>query len=847
MAIHAVPADVSSVDLTVLRAVSGWTLQGNVNISSVYSSLGRYSCSWIRRFQNGTESTVPDVRLTLSPDPSNTTNQQDREGSCSFTKNLPSTMGNVIYRVSVSPGNSESEQSIQIVHRTPLHVQHSERGETEGRLMWYRGLGTNNLINSGTYGDNVLEMTPQVLTLSDHGVTQFRCDVDRAVDVTGAGYTADVGYPPSSTQLSISPPKLSENQAVTIDCQANGRPTPNMTLIRRDRGTVMSVELSPLSYTIPRSSCEDAGDYTCVASNSMGPDRENTDTMIVKCKPQTDRIPLSGVKVKLNDQPVTLSFDIRSYPAPDNFTFAYLGETSNTSTTRPLPQDIYLNAACVAKSSTPYEATCTVTVSRVSSRSAAGYFIMRVINSEGYQDYMFQIILDEEDENRSGTDSTSSVAIGLGVILAVLVLGVAVVVVWLWRRQWILPCAAREAATETTSRPLSTRDKSAPGKNLFEMPSTVPRAPAGPYDSLQMQDVGLRSPYAEIGHADDIEDTSAPYETPGIEPTNATPEEAEPLTLFDHVSSYDVALPYLIGVSRHGVDMTARVHRDCGFLFLLDFVHCRKILRAALTAEEIQMMSGRSWWVQPRINLLMIAGVLLSSPENKRSEHVLLCLDLLRRVLVAMFIAFISALAVGELQTSKRHSNKAKLAKVNTIGWQHGRFQLFVDAVRSLDALGGRSPKPKAVASVTVTFQISVPSIRREMARMFEAGNMSSWSEPAAVELESRNNGRGSPGPNPRCVICRQNRQEVVLPCGHKSICWVCFQCPSYLNQCRPYPLCYVCQGPIRTVFQDRTVQKNVSTYAKMRRIRSDYRGEGARGRCCVAHSGRGNVAHSHR
>ena len=65
-------------------------------------------------------------------------------------------------------------------------------GQPQGRLKCVK-VADGSQISVGGYGSTTLQMTPQTLTLSDHGVNKFRCDVDWVEDVTGQSFRASVG------------------------------------------------------------------------------------------------------------------------------------------------------------------------------------------------------------------------------------------------------------------------------------------------------------------------------------------------------------------------------------------------------------------------------------------------------------------------------------------------------------------------------------------------------------------------------------------------------------------------------------------------------------------------------
>ena len=67
----------------------------------------------------------------------------------------------------------------------------SSVGQPQGRLKWVK-VADGSQISVGGYGSTTLQMTPRTLTLNEHGVVKFRCDVDWVVNVTGEHFRASV-------------------------------------------------------------------------------------------------------------------------------------------------------------------------------------------------------------------------------------------------------------------------------------------------------------------------------------------------------------------------------------------------------------------------------------------------------------------------------------------------------------------------------------------------------------------------------------------------------------------------------------------------------------------------------
>ena len=68
----------------------------------------------------------------------------------------------------------------------------SSVGQPLGRLKWVK-VADGSQISVRSYGSTNLQMTPQTMTLSDHDVNKFRCDVEWVMNVTGEGFRASVG------------------------------------------------------------------------------------------------------------------------------------------------------------------------------------------------------------------------------------------------------------------------------------------------------------------------------------------------------------------------------------------------------------------------------------------------------------------------------------------------------------------------------------------------------------------------------------------------------------------------------------------------------------------------------
>ncbi|XP_070202999.1 peroxidasin homolog [Littorina saxatilis] len=94
-----------------------------------------------------------------------------------------------------------------------------------------------------------------------------------------------------------------ETDPVSLACIANGRPTPNIRILKGEgemkslpQGQVTAADEMTLTYLIPEVRCEDAGEYRCVVTNGQGTGtaRFSTVTLTVNCKATESSGGLSG-------------------------------------------------------------------------------------------------------------------------------------------------------------------------------------------------------------------------------------------------------------------------------------------------------------------------------------------------------------------------------------------------------------------------------------------------------------------------------------------------------------------------------------------------------------------------
>ena len=86
--------------------------------------------------------------------------------------------------------------------------------------------------------------------------------------------------------------KVNVSDTVNLTCQADGRPTPKMTLIRANSDVIASVPQGSPSLSDERKTvtgsvtvqCRDTGAYWCDVNNGVGSIQRRNVTILVQCK-----------------------------------------------------------------------------------------------------------------------------------------------------------------------------------------------------------------------------------------------------------------------------------------------------------------------------------------------------------------------------------------------------------------------------------------------------------------------------------------------------------------------------------------------------------------------------------
>ncbi|KAL8596202.1 hypothetical protein ACOMHN_021242 [Nucella lapillus] len=355
---------------------SQFRLDGKCNLNAgAKSSRKRFKCVWLRSGDG--DPWQQNVVL----------NENNYQSECKLTNDIPTDPGVYTYRVQLFPGLSTvTAGTVQIAKpEAPTlsgcggegYVRENTNvtctcstnaiGQPQGRLQWVK-IGDSSVKKEGSYGASSLTVSLMLVRL-DHQSTQFRCNLDWETEILGTTVKFNVGYPPKKVFCGINRQQndviVNEYQSVRFRCQKDdGRPDPSLSLVKKDNNTVLLTNTSLLIHVVV-SRCEDSGQYQCTADNGMGP------------KDLGD--------VNFINDPVSTTFDVTAYPAPTQVTFTFLGPTGNS--TQPSAADesqIQLAGSCQAiAGGAIYLFTCTVTVNKLTSETAAGVYEVKVTNSRG--------------------------------------------------------------------------------------------------------------------------------------------------------------------------------------------------------------------------------------------------------------------------------------------------------------------------------------------------------------------------------------------------------------------------------------------------------------------------------
>ncbi|PVD27034.1 hypothetical protein C0Q70_12184 [Pomacea canaliculata] len=287
-------------------------------------------------------------------------------------------------------------------------------GKPAGYLTWVTGKYTHGNFNNPLRGDRSDDKPTelhysQTLTLADHSNTWFRCDVTwGGQQHRGENYTANrmlfadkTRHPQLSLNKFSKNVTVSEGQSVDVNCSAEGRPEPTVTLINTVNNTKMATGSSVILSNFS-ARCEDGGEYTCSAQNyfsSQSPLKTSLRLqsllfVALSGKPQS-LSPGNVIKVR------KMHFDLMAYPKPHTMTI--LPRASDVGTS---PHPVVSAISCTVYPHLPYKFTCNFT------ENTQGYYQVVVTNDFG--DGNFTLEIDDGGKETADTASQRGIQDALG-------------------------------------------------------------------------------------------------------------------------------------------------------------------------------------------------------------------------------------------------------------------------------------------------------------------------------------------------------------------------------------------------------------------------------------------------
>ncbi|XP_019355735.1 hemicentin-1 isoform X2 [Alligator mississippiensis] len=155
--------------------------------------------------------------------------------------------------------------------------------------------------------------------VSDTG--RYVCVAVNVAGLTDKKYDLNVHVPPNIAGDLEVPENISivEKNSVTLICEASGIPLPSITWLKNGWPVIMNSSLRILSggrsLRLTQSKVEDAGQYTCVVTNTAGEKRKHFDLSVIVPPGIVGENKLEDVKVK-EKHSVTLACEVIGNPVP---------------------------------------------------------------------------------------------------------------------------------------------------------------------------------------------------------------------------------------------------------------------------------------------------------------------------------------------------------------------------------------------------------------------------------------------------------------------------------------------------------------------------------------------------
>ncbi|XP_025102819.1 uncharacterized protein LOC112569288 isoform X1 [Pomacea canaliculata] len=267
---------------------------------------------------------------------------------------------------------------------------------------------------------------------------------------------------------------VAENSSVRMRCEAEGRPSPQMTIVSvsndkqevasRPRGAVQSPDQRvELTYDLTAAPCEAAGDYRCEVDNGVGQESRNI-RLYVECAPRINNGERQPAILSFDVNQGLFSFQLTAYPTPKVKKILYLGQYTNDSTEGTSVSDkIYVN--CKGKSSFPASVICNITTINMTNADEGFY---KVIFSNEFGELPVMFVVRSKEDRGVNVKVIIGAAVGTAAVLVVII----IVTVCIARHSRVKKSLSRHAEANTrqaleTTVPLEDMKSSGATNNYY--------------------------------------------------------------------------------------------------------------------------------------------------------------------------------------------------------------------------------------------------------------------------------------------------------------------------------------------------------------------------------------------